>query len=48
MKTAWHELLRAPVHECMDVNGMLNAANRIFGSIAGNFDRSAGLVDIIS
>jgi hypothetical protein len=27
---------------------MLNAANRVFGSIAGNFDRSAGPVDTIS
>jgi hypothetical protein len=27
---------------------MLNAANGIFGSIDGNFDRSAGPVDTVS
>jgi hypothetical protein len=30
------------------LNGMLNAANRIFGSIDGYFDRSAGPVDTSS
>jgi len=47
VKTTWHELSRAPVQEWTDLNGMLNAANRISGSIAGNFDRSAGPVETI-
>ena len=48
MKTAWHEPLCALFQNCTDLNGMPNAANRIFGSTDGNFDRSAGPVDRIS
>ena len=41
-ETAWHERLRALVHDGPDRNDIPNAANRIFRSIDGNFDRSAG------